>query len=175
MRKILIVLILFAATVACLHSQSQDSIIVVENGRSYKIYDNSKEKVKGEFGAVIGTPGVVNVVMAAHTGGFLFKFSGGFLGSGTYGAQFEVGYKFYEEDETYHGFGLGIGHSVLTTNDDDGYYRYPNSKRHVWDYAAISYLLNTRGLYINLGLSHGQGSYPSPQLLFQIGYVFQIR
>lgn len=166
--------ILFFAFIS-LQSQTKDTVYVVEDDKVYTILKNPQPKnVKAELGFVIGTPGVTNLVIAAHTNDFLFKLTAGYFDAGSYGAQFDIGYKVFKEDETYQAIGLGTGYSVITNQEED-YYNYTSQKRYNWKYLVLDYILNTRGFYLNLGLSAGVGSFPNPQLMFQIGYVYQFR
>lgn len=178
MRRILLLVISLVISIVSIKAQSKDSIQVLETDKNRLASDNSNGNINAEFGIVLGVPSAINLVFAKHIGDFLFKLSGGFLGSGTYGAQFEVGYKFYEEKETYQAIGLGVGHSVITTNKTRQFYAYESyaySNRDTWDYIALNYMLNTKGFYLNAGLSHGSGTFTSPQIVLQIGYVIQIR
>lgn len=118
-----------------------------------------------EFGVTLGTPGGLNAVIGRWFGPFGLKLSGMYLGS-LYGAQLEFSAKLSENKVRTHAITGMLGTLHLDTKNDFNLTEHKN-----WDYFGLAYTLNVSGFYLQAGLSVGNGSFTSPQILFQIGYV----
>lgn len=171
MKTVLILIIALSFGAISLQAQTKDTVYVVTKDT---VFMNSKVKIdpiSGEIGAVFGTPSGINLTGAIHTDKILVRLTGMALNTIT-GIQVDLGYKFNEVERTYHAISLVAG---MTKIEDTGYSGYGYRVYNTWDYIGINYMMNTRGFILGVGLSAGSGSFPNPQLLFQIGYSYQIR
>ena len=157
MTKVLLTIIILFTTGICLQSQTNEVI----------------KLPSAEIGFTLGTPVGFNLLMSIHSTDYIFKLSGGYIGDGDYGGEFNVIYKFYESEETYQGFGLAYGYTGINMADVRRIGEDPDYL--TWDYFAANYTLNTMGFYISAGLANGPPTDPAPVPVFQIGYVYQIR
>ncbi|MEZ4785749.1 MAG: hypothetical protein R3F28_16935 [Candidatus Kapaibacterium sp.] len=140
--------------------------------RVVRIIDYSQrfEKASAGFwslGAVVGTPGAINLVVGRHfdqdwgvrlTGGYIDDMRGiqcdllGLVGENSSGS-------------LRHSLGLGVG----TFKIREG------SSWENWTYVMGGYNLNWWGFNVDIGLSVGSGSFSNPQMQGGIGYVHQFR
>lgn len=156
-----------------LQAQTKDTVYMITRDTVYLQQKTKFSPIKAELGVVVGTPSGVNLTSAIHANDFIFRLTGMYLPT-IYGLQADFGYKFSESDETYHAITLAGGVSRFeTSNDYDYYYHY--QLYDYWDYVGLNYMLNTRGFLFAIGLSAGSGTFPSPQLLIQVGYSYQFR
>ena len=132
------------------------------------------KKTSAELGVTLGTPAGLNVVGAKHFDNLMVKASGFYLGYPVKGIQLELGYKFSEYDRTYNAFNIVAGIAEYGEKERINFhwsiYNYKS-----WKYIGIVYNLNTNGFYLQSGLSIGEGDFTNPQLLLQVGYVYQFR
>ena len=80
-----------------------------------------------------------------------------------HGIQANLLYKISRKRNIDQNFGLCVG----TSEVKDGWLMRD------WTYIGAIYELNFHGFFIQPGLSIGDGDFSSPQLLFQIGYVYR--
>ncbi len=163
----------------------KEVVIKTESGAElqYKMSDVDKidfksesfyqyKKTSAELGVTLGTPAGLNVVGAKHFDNLMVKASGFYLGKNAKGIQFEIGYKLAEFARTYHAINIVAGVAELRESNA----KYINNYIYKsWQYLGVVYNLNTNGFYLQTGLSHSYGDFPSPQFLLQIGYVYQFR
>ncbi|PKL80874.1 MAG: hypothetical protein CVV25_02855 [Ignavibacteriae bacterium HGW-Ignavibacteriae-4] len=164
------IIVLFFGAIS-LQSQTKDTVYVVTKDT---VFVNKKAKfdpINGEIGAALGTPGGINLTGAIHSDKLVVRLSGMLLNTIS-GIQVDLGFKFSEVKQTYHALSLVAGMSKIEDADLRG---YGYSIYNTWDYVGINYNMNSKGFLLGVGLSAGSGSYSSPQLLFQIGYSYQIR
>ncbi|MFA7327522.1 MAG: hypothetical protein WC121_12705 [Candidatus Kapaibacterium sp.] len=162
MRTLIFALTLLLVTTTNIQSQTEYKIVNVKS-------NEQKQYLSSEFGIVIGTPATFNLNYAKHFDDFLVKISGLYLGN-YQGGQLDLGYKFAHSRRTYHAVTIGGGLARFPRETE--IYRVPLSDRK-WNYGSISYLMNTKGFLMSVGLSAGEGDFPNPQLIFQIGYSSQ--
>ncbi|MDT3739903.1 MAG: hypothetical protein RO257_10440 [Candidatus Kapabacteria bacterium] len=146
--------------------------------------DSGFKKTKSELGGTFGTPAVLNFVIGKHFDKYMVKASGLYLGRSAKGIQLELGLKLSEFKRTYHAISLVGGYSYLEYEEKK---IYDNNINRIseWTYGGLVYNLNTNGFYLQAGLSLGNGlatndlgeivDMPNPQIIFQIGYVYQFR
>ncbi len=163
----------------------KEVIIKTESGSElqYKMSDVDKidfksesfyqyKKTSAELGVTIGTPASLNLVAGKHFENTMIKASGFYLGDISKGIQLELGYKLAEFARTYHAINIVAGVAELRESNA----KYINNYIYKsWQYIGVVYNLNTNGFYLQTGLSHSYGDFSSPQLLLQIGYVYQFR
>lgn len=136
------------------------------------IYRTKKKEPKQEFviGATYGTPSIFNARLGTRSDkGFSYQVCG-MYSKDVYGLQFNPMLLLTKNEKTYQFLSFMVGYS---------YIRFPEfrifdtriSELRTWAYIGAAYALNTRGFFLELGLTAGVGSYRSPQLMLQIGYV----
>ncbi|PKL79668.1 MAG: hypothetical protein CVV25_07300 [Ignavibacteriae bacterium HGW-Ignavibacteriae-4] len=163
MKTLIIALTLLLLAATNVHTQTEDKIVEVKS-------DEKEEYLSSEFGLVLGTPAIINLNYAKHFGDYLVKISGLYLGN-YQGGQLDLGYKFALNRRTYHAVTIGGG--LARFPQETNTYGYPSPTKK-WNYASISYLMNTKGFLMSVGVSVGEGDFSNPQLLFQIGYSSQM-
>ncbi|RMF67870.1 MAG: hypothetical protein D6743_04190 [Calditrichaeota bacterium] len=47
--------------------------------------------------------------------------------------------------------------------------------RQTWSYTGVTTGLNLHGLFLEVGMSWGQGNFSNPQVIGQVGFVFRFR
>jgi hypothetical protein len=167
---------LFVLTLSFVTTQAQTKDTVYMITRDTVYFHQNKERIKpikAELGVLFGTPSGVNLTSAIHANDFIFRLTGMYLPN-VYGIQADFGYKFSEEDYTYHAITLSGGVSRFESGDSYDYYYY-YQRYDYWDYIGLNYMLNTRGFLFAVGLSAGSGTFSNPQLMLQIGYSYQFR
>lgn len=114
------------------------------------------------FGATLGTPALLNLVVAYNfNDDWGLRFSGGYVGSAA-GLQLDGTY-LLGGDKVRHNLNFGLGLSGVETG-------WPYGVKD-WAYLEGGYNLQVWGFDLMLGISVGDGDYTNPQLLGQIGYV----
>ncbi len=124
---------------------------------------------KQEFviGATLGSPAIYNARLGSRSAeGLSFQVSG-MYSKDVYGFQLSPILLLSKNEKTYQYLSFMFGYSYIRGPEQSGYVTEVNT----WTFAGVGYVLNTRGFFLELGLSVGRGSYSSPQLIFQIGYV----
>ncbi len=127
----------------------------------------------GEVGITIGTPSGLNLVagyMWRHVG---VRLSGLYLGSIS-GVQLGIPINIARFESTSHDISLVAATSSITTHQTD-VFGGTTEVNHNFTGVGPAYELNAGGFYLELGLLFGSGTYSSPQLAFQIGYVHAFR
>lgn len=155
---------------------SVEVVLVQNNGTEIRIPKNNIENIDYTetqeesnrfkrsypiFGATVGTPAGINLSIGYTWPVLGFQLSGLYLGN-IYGAQLNILFKLSETKNFSHALFLGGGFSQVT-----GMGGYDFS----WYYGAAGYNLNFFGIFAELGLSVGTGTFKNPQLTFQLGYV----
>lgn len=122
------------------------------------------------FGATLGTPAGLNIRYGYHDQDFGFHAMAGYLSSELYGFQLSPMYTISNSERTFFYFSWMLGYSYLTITESAGPFAVPVSRE--WAYAGFGFTLMSRGLILEAGLSGGYGDYSSPNILFQIGYMY---
>lgn len=130
------------------------------------------------LGASIGTPGALHIAGAYDIRRFGMRVSAGWIGT-AYGAQCALGYKLRSEDHLSHEVGIlvGVSHIDLenTIEDIQNGQFVVEDNIYDWLYAGVAYTLHLSGIFAEIGLSVGQGTFSNPQLVGQLGYLFEFR
>jgi hypothetical protein len=115
------------------------------------------------LGAALGTPSGLMLESGVYSGKWSVRASGMYLGS-MFGGQLNVGYAL-KKSERYDIF-LGIEAGISEIGLEDEILR--------WNYIGPYGELNMHGFFLEVGLSVGSGSFPSPQLMGQVGYIVEL-
>ena len=119
-------------------------------------------KESTSLGLSLGSPAGMNFVIKSDELGVPLQISGGYWGDTISGI--EVGYSFYEQEKTFfRSVQLIAGYNDIEKNDN---------KSDKWRYAGLSATFQKGGFFIEPGLTFGSGDYSSPQLTFQIGWLW---
>jgi len=121
-----------------------------------------KEKSYLELGVNIGIPSAFNVSLGNWFGPFGLRLSGMSFEKAK-GFQVNIEYKLSDNIDRRHGLAAVLGSSKIIS---DGLAKE-------WNYFGITYELNWSGFFFETGMSAGKGSFSSPQLLLQIGYMYR--
>lgn len=143
----------------------------LDNSNFIKNENNTEQQINYEFGIVLGNPSALNLNLIYHLDKFIIKSSGNYLGS-LYGVQFDLGYKIYQTNTTYHAFTIAGGFSRYPKNNN---IFNTNENGAKYGYGSLNYLLSYNGLFMSLGVSTGNSSLKSPRASIQIGYNIQFR
>lgn len=141
--------------------------------RSFNFNIEKFDKSYFEFGFSIGTPSGINVLLGGFGGNAGFSISG-FILPMMSGIQGNLNLKMMETHSTLINFAIIGGSSQVKKND--GYVPYsskPNEQFKFWTYYGVALDINVSGIFLEVGVSDGKGDFQSPQLCFQIGYVFR--
>jgi hypothetical protein len=120
------------------------------------------------LGGAFGSPGIANLVGGYYFNGWGVRVSGGMIPFSAGGVQIEVLKNLSSTQDFSHNLHLGVGSLFIDNGSSFWGYDW-------WDYIAIGYDLNWHGFYVSGDLSFGEGTYSSPQILGQIGYVYEFR
>ena len=113
-----------------------------------------------ELGLNFGTPAGFNGVFGYWFSPVGLRLSGMYYGKVMQGIQFNIGYRIADNTKRYHSIAAVVGSSKV--------------KKKEWEYLGLVYNLYFRGFFLETGLSIGKGSYSSPQLVLQIGYLYRV-
>jgi hypothetical protein len=125
------------------------------------------------LGATLGTPSGVNLLAGYSFNGWGARLSGFFLGYALFGAQLDLLKNIGTWRNFSHDIYVAAGFSqseIYTSTFAGGFYDVT-----YWDYLGVGYSLNWSGFFLSAGLSVGDGTYSSPQVMGQIGYVYDFR
>jgi len=121
-----------------------------------------------ELGATVGTPTGINGAFGYCLNTVGVRVSGMYIKAGERsqlsGFQLNFGYRLSDNVNRNHTLAV-VGGSTLIRDSKI------NVADKRWSYLGVVYNLNSYGFFLEAGLSAGEGSYSSPQLLFQIGYM----
>ncbi len=116
------------------------------------------------FGVSLGTPSLANFVVKTDKLGIPLLLSGGYWGDKVSGI--EAGFGFYQNNDSFfHSAQVITGYSAINRNEG-------NTKR--WTYVGVSTTFKKGGFFIEPGLSVGSGTYSNPQLMIQIGWLWDL-
>jgi hypothetical protein len=114
------------------------------------------------LGAAFGTPSGLLLESGVYSGKWSVRGSGMYLGSMS-GVQVNLGYAL-KKSERYDIF-MGIAAGTSKFLFEDELIR--------WTYIGPYGELNMHGFFLEMGLSVGRGTYTSPQMMGQIGYILE--
>lgn len=169
MTKVLLTIVIIIFSVLTLHSQTKDTVYIVEKDTVFIAEPESKiEPVKYELGLLIGYPGRYNIAAIAHSENFLYKLSGGYFGYPA-GGQVEVGYKIDEIDKTYYGVSGGVG--IYAADPILKEFGIDNLR----EFFCINLIASAYGFYLSPGFNFYFYDLYFPNLVLQVGYTYQFR
>lgn len=119
------------------------------------------------FGFTLGTPAAFNVNAWHMWNDFGVQVSGGYWGS-AYGAQANFAWKLGDYETFAHNLVAGTGTFAITVNENSV------DKTNRWTYGLIGYNLNWHGVFLEVDILLGAGSYSNPQLGAQLGYIYRL-
>ena len=123
------------------------------------------------LGGGFGTPAGVTAIGGVYVAPFAVRVSGGYWKTRWNGFQGDIGVLLNSSPEFAHGISIVGG--VFRVNplipDNAGVSRETSKMVH---YVGAAYDAYLGGLFIQIGLAHGRGDYPDPQLLVQCAYLF---
>ena len=126
-------------------------------------YENALYRKKYPvFGMTIGTPAALNLVWGYYFENYGIRCSGLYLDTVS-GIQLNALRKLKETPNFLQNASILAG-SAFTINNEDRIEKY-------WNYIGVGYDLNWYGFFFELDITVGSGSYSSPQMGLQIGYV----
>ncbi len=123
-----------------------------------------------EIGVTIGAPAIINLAIGRWNGPVNFRLSGMFYGNWARGVQFNSGYLLSENPKRSHSLGI-IGGIFSWESSEDIQFVGNVKSRSEWKYIGLAYNLYWGKFFLETGLTIGKGSYRSPEVLFQIGYM----
>ncbi|MGA2296813.1 MAG: hypothetical protein ABSG15_04605 [FCB group bacterium] len=126
------------------------------------------------FGITLIGPGGLNVVFGYMFSSGGFRIEGGTFNS-VYGFQGNFLINLNKSESFESNISLGFGYTSIETDENiyDYGYNYNRKVTKDWTYGGIFYDFNFHGVFFEGGLSFGTGSFSSPQLNVQIGYIFR--
>ena len=117
-----------------------------------------------DAGINLGTPAGLNIAAARWFGVAGFGISGMYFRPTLNGIQADLGFRLSDNTDSRHVVALIGGTSTAGTSA---------SGAKIWNYAGVAYQWVTGGFLLEVGISGGSGSFSSPQLLLQLGYVYR--
>jgi hypothetical protein len=141
----------------------------------------SIESMKPSFpslGVTLIMPGGVNLNAGYMSHGWGVRVTAGTVFDGiTYGLQLNAVRNITHSPSFSQNVSIGVTHSRLlsteTINDWGFPIRVGSYKK--WDAVGGYYDFNWRGFFLEAGVTVGEGSFSSPQLSLQLGYVYQFQ
>lgn len=126
-------------------------------------------------GLTLGTPGAFHILGGYYFGPVGTRASIGYLAS-MYGIQVNVYRNLSRSDRFSHNLGIAAGYSHIPHIDADPVFGFPTVVGdYHWTYIGAMYDVNINGIFGEIGLSFGSGSFHNPQLMLQVGYVYEFR
>lgn len=127
-------------------------------------------------GGTLVTPAGLNLVVAHYSRSLGVRLAAGYWGS-IGGAQIDLAYEMGRRRNFSHHLYLGVGASSVEVEEMVSAGRYYNvaTSTKTWQYVGLGYDVNWNGFFVSSGLNIGSGDFSSPQLMAQIGYVYEIR
>jgi len=123
------------------------------------------------LGAGFGTPGGITGIGGVFIAPLAVRVSGGYWGKQWNGFQGDIGVLLNSSPLFAHGISLVGG--VFRVNplipDNAG---VPREQSKMVHYVGAAYDAYLGGFFLQIGLAHGRGDYPDPQLLVQCAYLF---
>lgn len=123
------------------------------------------------FGLTLGTPAGVNLNLGRYFDQFGLRLSGGYWGT-LGGIDLNAMSLLNRGSSFTHELFVGCGYLSIEEEVHDGFWGYYTRVRD-WLYLEGGWSCNWSGFFGLIGLSVGSGSFRSPQLVLQIGYVHE--
>ena len=151
---------------------AHDQVAVVE------YIAGSEKRVKASYpllGISIGSPAGVQIMSGYYFKGFGIRASAGYIGR-LYGGQinFMLNLKKHENFTSNLSLIAGYSHFDLGEQTDPFGFRIGEDIRE-WRYGGITWDANWSGFFLEAGLSAGSGDFHTPQIVFQIGYLYEFK
>ena len=145
-----------------------EDIVLIEYHDYYKIFGYSM------LGFTLFTPGGFNCILGYQFRYFGIRFEAGFMPFGkldSWGLQGNILLNLFKSPSTEANLSITAGRSQVATANTG--FMLSDYSLLSWSYYGVCFDINAYGLFIEAGLSFGEGDFTSPQLLFQIGYIFR--
>jgi len=122
-------------------------------------------------GAGVGTPAGISFTAGGYLAPLFLGVSGGYWGTRWNGFQGDIGVLFNSSPGFAHGISVvgGVFRANPVIANAGGAAKETDRIVH---YVGAAYDAYLSGFYLQIGLAHGRGDYPNPQLLMQFGYLF---
>ena len=131
-----------------------------------------------ELGAVFGTPAGLNLIAGYHFEMVGLRFGFGYWGSNLYGAEISIPITLYRGEHSTHDVAIVAWTSSIDAPETEYDYfgeSYVTTVHKTFTGIGPAYQVNLNGFSGELGLAFGSGTFSSPQLMLQLGYVYQFR
>jgi hypothetical protein len=126
-------------------------------------------------GGSLGTPAALHLIGGYYMGPIGARASLGYLGR-LYGAQLNLYRNLTRKEGFSQNLGIAAGYSNIPHFVfDENTSRIFVDRTMTWTYISAVYDVNVNGIFGEIGLSFGSGSFSNPQLMLQVGYVFEFR
>ncbi len=126
----------------------------------------------GDFlvvGGGIGSPAGITLIGGYYFKPLVLRVSGGYWKKGWDGVQGDLGINLSRSSSFAMGVSLVAGRFRANPLNDQG-----EKQLFVQNYVGLTYDMYLSGFFLQAGLGAGNGDYPNPQVLFQIGYLFEL-
>jgi hypothetical protein len=160
-------------------TDSTDVTIKKSNISRLEVGEFTKEGRRRSYaslGVTLGTPAGIHALGGYYFGDIGLRAHAGYWG-GLYGGQISLVRNLSQGDRMTHSLSLGAGYSHITLQHSRfvawGVEEYTTTDE--WKYVSAAYSVNWHGFFLELGLSVGSGTFSNPQLMGQIGYVYDFR
>jgi hypothetical protein len=133
---------------------------------------SSPKSDDGDFLAVgggIGSPAGVTLIGGYYVAPIAFRVSGGYWHEGWNGIQGDFGVTLTRSSSLNMGISLVVGKFSVDPVDDRG-----EKQLFSQHYVGLAYDMYLSGFFLQAGLGTGNGDYPNPQALLQLGYLFEM-
>ncbi len=134
---------------------------------------NELKEVFSFLGASLIMPGGLNIVVGHEHGRFGGRLSVGYIGS-MGGIQGNFLVNLSRRKSFNHHLSIGFGSTYIDTKEYVQYWGEITTSK-TWTYVGGFYDLNYGGFFLETGLSIGSGDFSNPQLMLQLGYVYEFR
>jgi nitrate reductase NapE component len=119
------------------------------------------------LGAGIGMPSGVALIGGYDFGVLAMRISGGGWQKGWYGVDGDLALHFNHSTSFAHGLSVIVGRYGANPVNDQGVREYKTQ-----NFFGLTYDIYLAGFFLQAGLAFGHGDYPSPDAVYQVGYLF---
>ncbi|HWF45292.1 MAG TPA: hypothetical protein VG537_11680 [Candidatus Kapabacteria bacterium] len=130
-------------------------------------------------GGVLGTPAGGNFVVGSYWEHLGVRLSFGYWGDALAGFELSLPINLYRSEHTSHDIALVLLYTQIGTTEQDFDWNTGLPYNYTFErtFAGIgpAYQVNLSGFSGELGLTFGSGDFSNPELIFQLGYVYEFR
>jgi hypothetical protein len=137
-------------------------------GQTESIERKSDDRGFFMLGLGIGTPSGAALVGGYDFGPLAIRLSGGGWSRGWYGAEGDLAIRFNRGSTFAHGISIIGGRSGTNPVNEQG-----TEDRKAQSFLGVTYDVYLSGFFLQAGLAFGRGDYPSPDAVYQFGYLFE--